>query len=43
MKGQKLIVFERKKTDWLALLRSSSVLRIYDLDAVIKFGAKKGD
>ena len=30
-----LIVLERKKTDWLAFLRSRSQVRAYDLDALI--------
>ncbi len=30
-----LIVLERKKTDWLAFLRSRSQVRVYDLDALI--------
>jgi hypothetical protein len=41
MKGQKLVVFERKKTDWLAFLRSQSIVRIYDLDAVIQAAEKR--
>ncbi len=33
---RKLVVLERKKTDWLAFLRSKSQVRIYDLDTYLK-------
>jgi hypothetical protein len=40
MTGTKLITLERKKTDWLAFLRSRSQLRAYDLQALVKEGVK---
>lgn len=36
--GMKLITLERKKTDWLAFLRSRSQVRVYDLQAVMAEG-----
>jgi hypothetical protein len=33
--GLRLIVLERKKTDWLSFLRSKSQIRAYDVQAVI--------
>jgi hypothetical protein len=32
--GRSLIVLERKKTDWLAFLRSRTQLRVYDLESL---------
>lgn len=40
MSGTRLVTLERKKTDWLAFLRSRSQLRAYDLDALVKEGNK---
>lgn len=40
--GQRLITMERKKTDWLAFLRSKSQLRVYDLQYLINEGPQKG-
>jgi hypothetical protein len=37
--GRRLIVLERKKTDWLAFLRSRSQLRAYDLESLISGAA----
>jgi len=33
--GQRLITLERKKTDWLAFLKSQSQIRAYDLNALM--------
>lgn len=34
--GRRLITLERKKTDWLAFLRSQCQIRAYDLDKIIE-------
>lgn len=36
--GLKLITLERKKTDWMAFLRSRSQVRVYDVQSVIAEG-----
>jgi hypothetical protein len=36
--GRRLITLERKKTDWLAFLRSQSQVRVYDLDFLMTEG-----
>ncbi len=36
--GRRLILLERKKTDWLSFIRSKSQVKAYDLDAVIAGG-----
>jgi hypothetical protein len=36
--GQRLITLERKKTDWLAFLRSQSQVRAYDLNSIMAEG-----
>jgi hypothetical protein len=38
--GKRLITFERKKTDWLSLLRSESQVRVYDLGWILTQGPK---
>jgi hypothetical protein len=38
LSGQRLITLERKKTDWLAFLRSESQVRVYDLNSLISEG-----
>lgn len=38
MDGLKLITLERKKTDWLAFLRSRSQVRVYDLQSIVNEG-----
>ena len=38
LEGPRLITLERKKTDWLAFLRSRSQLRAYDLQSLISDG-----
>ncbi|MBI5250868.1 MAG: VCBS repeat-containing protein [Desulfomonile tiedjei] len=40
--GERLITLERKKTDWLAFLRSKSQIRVYDLHALMAEGTQKG-
>ncbi len=40
--GKRLIAVERKKTDWLSMLRSQSQLRAYDLQYLIKRGSTNG-
>jgi|SRR5271157_330890 len=42
--GQRLITLERKKTDWLAFLKSQSQVRVYDLNALMteEQGSKSG-
>ncbi len=42
MPGDRLIVLERKKTDWLAFLLSRSQIKIYDLQQLVTEGAKRG-
>jgi len=42
MPGDRLIVLERKKTDWLAFLLSRSQIKIYDLQQLVTEGAKMG-
>jgi hypothetical protein len=36
--GRRLVTLERRTTDWLAFLRSRSLVRVYDLDAVVRAG-----
>ena len=36
--GQRLITLERKKTDWLAFLRSQSQVRVYNLNSLMTEG-----
>ena len=36
--GQRLITLERKKTDWLAFLKSESQVRAYDLNSLMTEG-----
>lgn len=36
--GRRLITLERKKTDWLAFLRSESQVRVYNLDSLMSEG-----
>ncbi|MGO9570312.1 MAG: hypothetical protein ACLP5H_22505 [Desulfomonilaceae bacterium] len=36
--GQRLITLERKKTDWLAFLKSQCQVRVYDLNSLITEG-----
>jgi hypothetical protein len=36
--GRRLVTLERRSTDWLSLVRSKSLVRVYDLDAVIAAG-----
>jgi hypothetical protein len=38
--GTRLITLERKKTDWLAFLRSRSQVRAYDLQSLVKEGVR---
>jgi hypothetical protein len=38
LSGQRLIVLERKKTDWLAFLRSKSQVKAYDVPWLINHG-----
>lgn len=38
--GRRLIVLERKKTDWLAFIRSKTQVKAYDLDALIAGGGE---
>jgi len=40
MSGERLIVLERKKTDWLAFLLSRSQIKIYDLQQLVTEGGK---
>lgn len=40
MQGDRLIVLERKKTDWLAFLMSRSQIKIYDLQHLVAEGGK---
>ncbi len=40
--GERLITLERKKTDWLAFLRSKSQIRIYELRTLMIEGIQKG-
>lgn len=40
--GTRLITLERKKTDWLAFLRSKSQMRAYDLPSLIREGLDGG-
>ena len=40
--GRRLIVLERKKTDWLAFLRSRTQVRAYDLES-LSSGVTAGD
>lgn len=40
LRGERLITLERKKTDWLAFLRSRSQIRAYDLQALVKEGVR---
>lgn len=42
MSGERLIVLERKKTDWLAFLLSRSQIKIYDLQQLVTEGGKGG-
>jgi hypothetical protein len=39
LSGERLIVLERKKTDWLAYLLSRSQIKIYDLQQVVSEGS----
>lgn len=39
LSGQRLIVLERKKTDWLAFLLSRSQIKIYDLQQLVSEGS----
>ena len=39
--GRRLIVLERKKTDWLSFIRSKSQVKAYDLDALIAGEGKR--
>jgi hypothetical protein len=41
LSGEKLITLERKKTDWLAFLRSRSQVRAYDLQSLVKEGRRQ--
>jgi hypothetical protein len=41
LSGQRLITLERKKTDWLAFLRSESQVRAYDLNSLMAEGQRK--
>ena len=47
MSGQRLIVLERKKTDWFSFLLSRSQVKVYDLEYLVseagKGGAKESD
>jgi len=47
LSGQRLIVLERKKTDWLSFLLSRSQIKVYDIDYLVsemaKGGAKESD
>jgi hypothetical protein len=38
--GRRLIVLERKKTDWLSFIRSKTQVKAYDLDALIAGGGE---
>ena len=38
LQGEKLITLERKRTDWLAFLRSRSQIRAYDLQSLVREG-----
>lgn len=40
LEGKRLITLERKKTDWLAFLRSKSQLRAYDIQFLLKDGVE---
>ncbi len=40
LSGERLIVLERKKTDWLAFLLSRSQIKIYDLKQLVSEGSK---
>jgi hypothetical protein len=42
LSGTRLITLERKKTDWLAFLRSKSQVRAYDLPSLIREGLDAG-
>jgi hypothetical protein len=37
-RGRRLITLERRSTDWMSFIRSKSVVRIYDLDALMASG-----
>ena len=39
LSGERLIVLERKKTDWLAYLLSRSQIKIYDLQQLVSEGS----
>jgi hypothetical protein len=41
--GRRLIVLERKKTDWLSFLRSKSQVKAYDLHSIVQGGAEQKD
>lgn len=38
--GERLITLERKRTDWLAFLRSRSQIRAYDMQSLVKEGKR---
>ncbi len=38
--GKRIITLERKKTDWLAFLRSKSQVRAYDIQSILRDGAE---
>jgi len=40
--GTRLITFERKKTDWLAYIRSKTEIKAYDLQSLIDQGPRAG-
>jgi hypothetical protein len=42
LSGTRLIVLERKRTDWLALLKSRSQVRAYDLKYLMKERSERG-
>jgi hypothetical protein len=42
MSGQRLIVLERKKTDWFSFLLSRSQIKVYDLEYLVSEAAKGG-
>jgi hypothetical protein len=42
LSGVRLVTLERKKTDWLAFLRSKSQIRAYDLPSLIREGLEGG-
>jgi hypothetical protein len=41
MAGRRLIVLERKKTDWFSFIRSKTQVKAYDLDALIAGGGER--